>query len=592
MRNVLRDAICIRARAGALMHNLHKQKGTIMYVDVANRLLLLNLRAPEKVLATISTARGRCVGASTLVAMPHALDEVRVLRNLGFDVPSPTVHYTWPRRPGLEPLAAQRDTVAFLVEHPRAYCLSAMGTGKTLATLWAYDYLRQHGRVCRALVVSPLSTITRVWADHIFMHFPHLTYSIVHGTFAQRMKALAHPADIYLINHHGVALPREKRRSAQQEAVMLNTGMVKQQRLSRNRNTRELHAQFQARKDIDVVIVDELAVFRNKSTDLWNGMSALVSGRAYVWGLTGTPTPTAPTDAYAQCKLLTPSSVPRYFSDFRDMVMLQGNLAAMQKDAHTGRKVAVYNWIPRANALDVVYRAMQPSVTFAREDCVDLPPTTYTTRQAEMSREQQTAYAEMMNTLKLQFEAHQITAANAGVKALKLLQIGCGVVYDTAGGVARVCAPGRIEAVREFIEESGAKVIVFVPFTEALHYVADELAKDYTVAKIYGSVSKKARDDIFGAFQTRPDPHVLVAQATTMSHGLTLTAASTIVWYAPAPTSEAYVQANARVTRPGQTRNTLIAHIECTDYDRRAFARLRNQESLQNTLLDLFAERC
>jgi SNF2 family DNA or RNA helicase len=84
-----------------------------------------------------------------------------------------------------------------------------------------------------------------------------------------------------------------------------------------------------------------------------------------------------------------------------------------------------------------------------------------------------------------------------------------------------------------------------------------------------------------------PDPHIIVAQPAAMSHGLTLTAANTIIWYAPYPSLDVYEQANARIVRPGQTRTTLICNVEATPVERKIYQRLRDRQKLQGLLLDL-----
>ena len=83
---------------------------------------------------------------------------------------------------------------------------------------------------------------------------------------------------------------------------------------------------------------------------------------------------------------------------------------------------------------------------------------------------------------------------------------------------------------------------------------------------------------------------MLVANASTMSHGLTLTAATTIIWYAPVHSNEVYEQACARVRRPGQTRTTVIAHIAGSDIERRVYKRLQDKQSMQGVLLDMMKE--
>jgi len=126
--------------------------------------------------------------------------------------------------------------------------------------------------------------------------------------------------------------------------------------------------------------------------------------------------------------------------------------------------------------------------------------------------------------------------------------------------------------------------------TGALESVAAELRKTWTVEVVHGETSKSARDTIFGNFQKTPDPHVLVANAAAMSHGLTLTEATTIVWYAPVHSNEVYEQACARVRRPGQTKTTVIVHISGTDVERRVYKRLKEKQSMQGVLLDMVRE--
>ena len=118
--------------------------------------VVLKLKSPERVTTVIPTAKTVKHQGARLVAVPHRPDETRVLRNLGFDVPDPMpIHYDWPKASGrYDPFIAQRETANFLTMHHRAFCLNGMGTGKTNATLWAFDYLRRSKQVQRMLVVE------------------------------------------------------------------------------------------------------------------------------------------------------------------------------------------------------------------------------------------------------------------------------------------------------------------------------------------------------------------------------------------------------------------------------------------------------
>jgi SNF2 family DNA or RNA helicase len=194
----------------------------------------------------------------------------------------------------------------------------------------------------------------------------------------------------------------------------------------------------------------------------------------------------------------------------------------------------------------------------------------------------------MMTKLKLEAESGEVLAVNEAVKASKLVQIACGVVYDTKGEEVIIGAEPRLEAVYEVIQEAGTKTIVFVPFTSAVGYVTEFLrSKGLTVECIYGSVSANNRNEILGNFQKTADPKVLVAIPSTMSHGLSLNAASTIVWFAPITSNDVYVQACARVRRPGQKHTQLIVNIEGSPVERKMYDRLQHKEKMQGVLLDL-----
>jgi SNF2 family DNA or RNA helicase len=486
----------------------------------------------------IPTAKVFEYKGAKLVAVPHRLDETRVLRNLGFGVPAPVeLYYDWPGQ--FSPFKAQLATTSFLTTNPHAFVLSDMGTGKTLAALWAFDWLRSVGKAKKMLVVSPLSTLERTWADEIFANFPGMTVGVLHGTKDRRKKVLAADHDIYLVNHDGIKV---------------------------------IEADLVARDDIDTVIVDEIAAFRNAGTSRWKSLNRILAGRTWIWGMTGTPTPNAPTDAWAQCRLISPDRVPRYFGAFRDSVMKQ---------------LGPFKWLPRECATRLVAEAMQPAVRFTRDECVDLPPCIYLTREVPLTTEQNKAYKEMAAKLKMEFAADQVTAINEAVKMGKLVQIACGVVYGADKKEVVLPTEPRVKVVKEIIEEAGTKVIVFVPYKAVLRYVADELGKEFSVAQISGDTPKHERDDIFHHFQKSAEPRVLVAQPAAMSHGLTLTAASTVIWYAPVTSHEIYQQANARITRPGQKHKQLIVNVEATEVERRIYSRLRQKTSIQGLLLDL-----
>jgi SNF2 family DNA or RNA helicase len=504
--------------------------------------LALKLNNPNRILDTIPTAKHISVRGMDLVVAPHRLDEVRVLNNMGIKAPSPILHYyDWPGR--FTPFDHQKETAAFLTLHEKGLVLNDIGTGKTQSALWAADYLLKTKQVEKVLILSPLSTLERVWGDGIFLGFPHRKFAVLHGTAERRRRLLQQDVDFYIVNHDGFSIIAE-----------------------------EAHGKF------DLVIVDEAAVLRNPSTQRfkffrkWMGMNP----GTRLWLMTGTPTPNDPTDAWALAKLVDSPNCKSTFTSFRETVMM---------------KIGQWKYVPRPESTDIVKDILQPAVRFTRDECFDLPETIVQTRQVALTAEQQKHYKAMLKDFIAEVGSDgTISAVNEAVKVQKLIQIACGVAYGDDGQDIEIDASPRVKVVKEIIEEAGEKVIVFVPLTGTLHMLEKELSKHWTVGVVNGQVSSSKRDVIFKDFQDSKDPHVLIAHPGTMAHGLTLTTASTIIWYGPVNSNETYVQANGRIERIGKNKTSNVIHIEATDLEHRAYERLKNKQKLQGLLLDLIQE--
>ena len=150
----------------------------------------------------------------------------------------------------------------------------------------------------------------------------------------------------------------------------------------------------------------------------------------------------------------------------------------------------------------------------------------------------------------------------------------------------------RLKVIEELIEEnSDSKTIVFFPFTAALEAFARELKKKWSVAVVDGSVSSGKRTQIFGDFQNKKDPHVLVAHPGCMAHGLELTAASLIIWAAPHNNADTYGQANCRIDGGGQKLRIDIAHVSACAAERKIYQALREKRRLQDVICELFNKK-
>lgn len=503
---------------------------------------MLGVPHNQKVANLFPAAKSVKLNGEPHILLPHQPMETFLLRGMGYDVPSPILtHYNWC---GGSPFQSQKATSALLTLEPRAYVLNGMGTGKTKAALWAFDYLRSNNACGKMLVSAPLSTLTFVWAREIFATVPHLKYEILHHNNRQkRLEALARDADVYIINHDG-------------HKVILNELLV--------------------RKDIDVLCIDELAVFRNGRASRTKSMKRIADRMRHVWGMTGSPIPHEPTDVWAQALLVTPTRVPKFFTRYREQLMT---------------KINQFKWVPKPNAVEEAFATLQPSVRFTLDDVVELPPVIERYIDVPMGPKQEKIYRELMLQCYAAVANHEITAANAGAVMMKLLQISTGWVYSRKHDVVALDNQLRIAALMDAIESTDRKVLVFVPFKHALKGISEALTSEgYDHVVVSGETPATERAHSFSLFQNTDRYHVLLAHPQCLAHGITLTAADTVIWFAPIMSLEIYDQANHRIRRVGQAHKQLILHLQSTPVEKRIYNMLRKKQKVQEQLLKLFEE--
>jgi SNF2 family DNA or RNA helicase len=200
----------------------------------------------------------------------------------------------------------------------------------------------------------------------------------------------------------------------------------------------------------------------------------------------------------------------------------------------TMNKVTMFKWLPKADAQDKIHQALQPAIRFTKEQCLDLPPVVTVTRDVPLTPQQKKYYNMLKEQMLFKAAGETITAINA------------------AGEV-------NINNIQ----------------TEVIH----------------GDVSVTKRTRIFKQFQEESDPRVLVIQPQAAAHGVTLTAADTVVFWGPVMSTETYIQCCARSDRKGQSSDKVtIIHIQGSEIERKMFKRLAERVDDNNMLVKLYEE--
>jgi len=510
---------------------------------IDDRALLLKTRNPNKY-AIIP--KHKVIGESdgTYEVLVHwGLEEAQVLRNLGVkDVPSPiTRRYNWPGK--YKPMAHQMQTAEFLTLHRKAFVFSEPGTGKTLSALWAADYLMSIKHVRRVLILCPLSIMHSAWLGDLSNSIIHRSAVVAHHTqSSRRIEMVQEDYEFVIANYDGLNLIANE---------IINDGRF------------------------DLVIVDEANAYKTPTTNRWKSLRAILKPETRLWMMTGTPASQSPVDAYGLAKLVNPNGVPNFYTAWRDKVML---------------KATMFKWIPKPEAKALVLEALQPAIRFTKEQCLDLPPVMTMTRTVALTPQQIKYYNALKDRLMVEAAGETITAVNAAAGVSKLLQISCGAVYTDDKDVVEFDATPRLNELNAILGETNRKVLVFAMFRSSIDTIHTHLTKHTISAEcIHGGVSPTKRADIIRRFQHEPSPRVLVMQPQATAHGITLTAADTVVFFGPLMSVEQYIQCIARADRKGQNAEKVsVYHIESSPIEKKMFSALVSKVDDNFLLTDMF----
>lgn len=449
-----------------------------------------------------------------------------------------------------EPYLHQLKICSFLTANRRAFCLADMGTGKSASVVWSLDYLFKTKQIKRVLIIGALTNMESTWVQEFFAINPQYQVTILHGAKDERKQLVRNKAPIHIINHDGVE--------------------VIQNELLRN--------------NYDVVVIDELTAYKNASSYRFKKAAPICNQAKYCWGLTGTPTPNRPDESYGQIKIVNPIKVANVSAyRFKEMVM---------------KKVDQFRWVSRFDAAETVRKFMQPAIWIDKAEVLSLPKVNSLYHEVALTKGQAEFYKALKRDQFVGDDEMSISAVNGGALMSKLLQVATGAIYNDMGEPMKFDVEPRIQKTIELIKEARerstdkakGKTLVFAPFRHTVVLLAQELSKHFNIAVITGETPAKQRAEIFLEFQTTEKPDVILAVPRTMSHGVTATAASSIVWFGPVTSNETYQQACNRIDRPGQTQEMTIHHLYSTPVEEKLYKTLQQRKLSQADLLNLYTD--
>lgn len=447
-----------------------------------------------------------------------------------------------------EPYPYQQYCAARIVADAAVGLFLDMGLGKTVITLDAINTLRyDRWAVQRVLIIAPKKVAEGTWTKEAqkWEHLRHLRISAVLGSQQKRLRALATPADIYVINRDNVAW---------------------------------LVDYFKNAWPFDMVVLDESSSFKNSQSKRFKALKLVRSRINRLVELTGTPASNGLIDLWAQIYLLDGGArLGRTLGQYRERFF----------DPDKRSRTQIFSYTPKDGSMEYIQQAIgDVCVSMKAEDYLNLPDRMFDDVPVVLDDKARKAYRQLERDLLLELDEGQITAASAGVLTGKLLQLCNGAVYDSEKRPLAIhnC---KVEAFLEVLEQlNGQHCLVFYNFQHDRDRLLAALEPLGLRVRVYQNA---ADEDAWNAGEV----DVLLAHPASCAYGLNLqNGGHHIVWFGLTWSLEQYEQANKRLHRQGQRHPVIVHHLVVQGgMDEDVIESLRAKGDTQEALMDALKAR-
>jgi SNF2 family DNA or RNA helicase len=313
---------------------------------------------------------------------------------------------------------------------------------------------------------------------------------------------------------------------------------------------------YHSKKAQFMMVVDESVTIKNPKADVTKAAIKIAEHAAYRRILTGTPVSQGPLDLFSQCRFLGKNVLP-----YNSMTAFKHDYA-IEQAVNLGPGRPAFNKIVGYRNQDKLARLIQPFTwRVMKKDCLDLPDKIYQTRHVELTAAQKRAYKQLLTLAMTQLPSGEVvTSLHAITTLLRLQQITLGYVTDDNKNLIPI-ESNRITALEGLVQEMGpdAKAIIFCRFKEDVRQVVESLGNEQCV-QYHGEVHESIRSQNVAAFQAPQGPQFFVATSAA-ARGLTLTAASNVIYYSQGFSLDTRLQSEDRPHRIGQDKNVVYTNI-------------------------------
>jgi len=405
-----------------------------------------------------------------------------------------------------------------------------MGTGKTKVAIDNAAYLFKEKQIQLVIVIAP-NSVYQNWIKEIETHCPVEDYNIFVHKVDKKFQYLADKLNFYLINVEAFS-----HQSGVQTLmpILLNLGRY------------------------TMMILDESTTIKNREAKRTKAICKLGTMAGYKRILTGSPITKSPLDLYTQCSFLSPSLL-----GFKSFLSFRNRYCMMEPIPVSNDRVIM---IPKyfINLHELEDKLKSFSYRVRKEDCLDLPEKIYQQRFVEFTIEQKRVYKQMQEQAFAIIQDQEVSFANKLTEMLKLHQVCNGFLKTNEGAIVELEDCPKLKELVKVIEEGDGKFIIWANYIHNIESICKLLKKlygDKSVVSIYGAVSVEDRTIAVNKFQSDPDVKFFVGNPTTGGYGLTLTAASYVVYFSNSYNLEVRQQSEDRAHRIGQKKNVTYVDI-------------------------------
>ena len=331
-----------------------------------------------------------------------------------------------------------------------------------------------------------------------------------------------------------------------------------------------------------IIAIDESTTIKNPSAKRTKNILSLAKHSKYRRILTGSPVTKSPLDLYSQCQFLDP-----WLLGHQSYYTFRTRYAIMKKIS-TPAGYSVEIPVGYRNLGELSSKVEKFSFRVLKDDCLDLPEKTYTKRIIELTPEQKKLYKQMKTMALAELNGKMVTTATAITQLMRLHQITCGHFTSNEGDVQPI-KNNRIKALMETLEEIEGKAVIWAHYRHDIDIILKEVRNKYgdnSVVTYYGDTSTEDRQDAIKKIQDPNSPvRFFVGTPQTGGYGITLTEASTMIYFSNGYDLEKRTQSEARIDRIGQTRKmTYIDIIAEETVDQKIVKALRSKFNIASQI--------